>query len=112
MSQIAIQKIPPTGAKYVIEYQTVKNPLIINSYSDNYLHEVLTKYILKGDRYLVILIQHNNKPITVVIRQYRLDPNNRIRDFIQIITDNDIFMTRNEIIEYLNTKRYIRLECV
>ena len=97
MSPIAIQKIPPTGAKYVIEYQTVKKPLIINSYSDNYLHEVLTKYILKGDRYLVI---------------YIITYSQKASDFIQIITDNDIFMTRNEIIEYLNTKRYIRLECV
>ncbi len=105
-------KISPTGAYYIITYKRTKKQLAISSYTTNYLQEVLTKYIFKHDKYKVLIVQHNNRPMTVIKRTYYLDKNNAVTDYIQILAEGDKLLTRDDIENYIKTKQYIELEVV
>lgn len=107
-----IQKIPPKGAKYYIIYKLAIKPLIINSYNENYLYEVLHKYITKYDRHKVIFIQYKNRPICVVVRTYLQDKTNYITDYIEIITEQDTFIPKNELLTYIKEKNYIEVNTI
>ena len=105
-------KIPPTGAKYVIDYKLTSNRTIINSYSYNYLEEVLNRYVLKTDRYKVVIIRHKGTPITVVLRSYKCGSSNTVVDYIQIVTDLTKIMSKSEIKNYINAHNYMELNVV
>ena len=104
-----VSKKPPTGAKFVFYYQSCLHCSIYNSYTDNYLKEVLTNYILLKDKYKILLIQHNGRPIILVVRNYHSNDRSVVTDFIQIITKGDTIMTKSEIKNYILNKQYTRI---